>query len=49
MRSRKKVTASGGELMKRKLAQRISDAMVEEAAARREAVVVVCNEVPKES
>lgn len=34
---------------KRKLAQRITDAMVEEAAARREAVVVVFNEVPKES
>ena len=34
---------------KRKLAQRITEAMVEEAAARREAVVVVFNEVSKES
>jgi 4-oxalocrotonate tautomerase len=34
---------------KRKLAQRMTDAMVEEAAARRDAVVVVFNEVPKES
>jgi 4-oxalocrotonate tautomerase len=34
---------------KRKLAQRITDAMVEEAAARREAVVVTFVEVPKES
>ncbi len=34
---------------KRKLAQRITDAMVEEAAARREAVVVTFNEVSKES
>jgi len=34
---------------KRRLAQRITDAMVEESAARREAVVVVFNEVSKES
>ena len=34
---------------KRKLAQRVTDAMVEEAAARREAVVVVFHEVAKES
>ena len=34
---------------KRKLAQRITDAMVEEAGARREAVVVTFNEVSKES
>ena len=34
---------------KRKLAQRITDAMVEEAGARREAVVVAFNEVSKES
>ncbi len=34
---------------KRKLAQRLTDAMVEEAGARREAVVVTFNEVPKES
>lgn len=34
---------------KRKLAQRITDAMVEEAGARREAVVVTMVEVPKES
>ena len=34
---------------KRKLAQRITDAMVEEAGARREAVVVVFHEVSKES
>jgi 4-oxalocrotonate tautomerase len=34
---------------KRKLAQRITDAMVEEAGARREAIVVVFHEVPKES
>jgi 4-oxalocrotonate tautomerase len=34
---------------KRKLAQRITDVMVEEAAARREAVVVTFNEVSKES
>jgi 4-oxalocrotonate tautomerase len=34
---------------KRKLAQRITDVMVEEAKAQREAVVVVFNEVPKES
>ncbi len=34
---------------KRKLAQRITDAMVEEAGARREAIVVAFNEVSKES
>jgi len=34
---------------KRKLAQRITDAMVEEAGARREAVVVSIVEVSKES
>jgi 4-oxalocrotonate tautomerase len=34
---------------KRKLAQRITDAMVEEAGARREAVVVAIHEVSKES
>jgi 4-oxalocrotonate tautomerase len=34
---------------KRKLAQRITDAMVEEAEARREAIVVTFNEVSKES
>ena len=34
---------------KRKLAQRLTDAMVEEAGARREAVVVTFNEVSKES
>ena len=34
---------------KRKLAQRITDAMVEEASARREAVVVTFVEVSKES
>ncbi len=34
---------------KRKLAQRITDAMVEEAGARREAVVVAFNEVARES
>jgi 4-oxalocrotonate tautomerase len=34
---------------KRKLAQRITDVMVEEARAQREAVVVVFNEVSKES
>jgi len=34
---------------KRKLAQRITDAMVEEAGARREAVVVSFVEVSKES
>ena len=34
---------------KRKLAQRITDAMVEEAGARREAVVVTFDEVPKEN
>ena len=34
---------------KRKLAQRMTDAMVEEAGARREAVVVVFHEVSKES
>jgi 4-oxalocrotonate tautomerase len=34
---------------KRKLAQRITDVMVEEARAQREAVVVTFNEVAKES
>jgi len=34
---------------KRKLAQRITDAMVEEAGARREAIVVAFHEVTKES
>jgi 4-oxalocrotonate tautomerase len=34
---------------KRKLAQRITDVMVEEAGARREAIVVVFDEVSKES
>jgi 4-oxalocrotonate tautomerase len=34
---------------KRKMAQRITDVMVEEASARREAIVVVFNEVSKES
>lgn len=34
---------------KRKIAKRITDAMVEEAGARREGVVVAFHEVPKES
>ena len=34
---------------KRKIAQRITDAMVEEAGARREAIVVAFHEVSKES
>jgi 4-oxalocrotonate tautomerase len=34
---------------KRKLAARITDAMVEEAGARREAIVVAFHEVSKES
>jgi 4-oxalocrotonate tautomerase len=34
---------------KRKLAQRITDAMVEEAGARREAIVVTFHELSKES
>jgi len=34
---------------KRKLAQRITDAMVEEAGARREAIVVAFHEVSQES
>ena len=34
---------------KRKLAQRITDALVEEAGARREAIVVAFHEVSKES
>jgi 4-oxalocrotonate tautomerase len=34
---------------KRKLAQRITDAMVEEAGARREAIMVAFHEVSKES
>ena len=34
---------------KRKIAKRITDVMVEEAGARREAIVVVFHEVSKES
>ena len=34
---------------KRKIVQRITDVLVEEAAARREAIVVVFHEVSKES
>ncbi len=34
---------------KRKLAQRITDAMVEEAGAKREAITIAFNEVSKES
>jgi 4-oxalocrotonate tautomerase len=34
---------------KRNVAKRITDAMVEEAGARREAIVVVFNEVSKEN
>ena len=34
---------------KRKIAKRVTDAMVEEAGARPEAIVVVFNEVSKES
>jgi 4-oxalocrotonate tautomerase len=34
---------------KRKVVKRITDAMVEEAGARRESIVVVFNEVSKES
>jgi len=34
---------------KRKIAQRITDTMVEEAGARREAVIVAFHEVSKES
>jgi 4-oxalocrotonate tautomerase len=34
---------------KRKVVQRITDAMVEEAGAKREAIVVTFNEVSKES
>jgi 4-oxalocrotonate tautomerase len=34
---------------KRKLAQRITDAMVEEAGAKREAIVVTFHELSKES
>ena len=34
---------------KRKIAKRITDAMVEEAGARREGIVVTFNEVSKES
>ena len=34
---------------KRKLAQRITDAMVEEIGARREAIVVAFNEVSREN
>ena len=34
---------------KRKIAQRITDTMVEEAGARREAIMVAFHEVPKES
>ena len=34
---------------KRKLATRITDALVEEAGAKREAIVVAFNETPRES
>jgi 4-oxalocrotonate tautomerase len=34
---------------KRKIAKRVTDAMIEEAGARLEAIVVVFNEVSKES
>jgi 4-oxalocrotonate tautomerase len=34
---------------KRKIAQRVTDVMVEEAGARREGITVVFNEVSKES
>ena len=34
---------------KRKIAKRITDALVEEAGARREGIVVAFHEVPKES
>jgi 4-oxalocrotonate tautomerase len=34
---------------KRKIAMRITDALVEEAGARREAIIVAFNEVPRES
>lgn len=34
---------------KRRIAQRITDAMVEEAGARREAITIAFNEVSKES
>jgi 4-oxalocrotonate tautomerase len=34
---------------KRKIAERITDAMVEEAGARREAIIVAFHEVSKES
>lgn len=34
---------------KRKLAQRITDVLVEEAGARREAIIVAFHEVPQES
>jgi 4-oxalocrotonate tautomerase len=34
---------------KRKIAKRITDALVEEAGARREGIVIAFNEVPKES
>jgi 4-oxalocrotonate tautomerase len=34
---------------KRKIAKRITDALVEEAGARREAIIVAFNEVSKES
>jgi 4-oxalocrotonate tautomerase len=34
---------------KRKLAKRITDALVEEAGARREGIVIVFNEVSRES
>ena len=34
---------------KRKIAQRITDALVEEAGARREGIIVTFNEVSKES
>jgi 4-oxalocrotonate tautomerase len=34
---------------KRKIAKRITDALVEEAGARREGIIVAFHEVPKES
>ena len=34
---------------KRKIAQRVTDALVEEAGARREAITIAFHEVPKES
>ncbi|MGO9128057.1 MAG: 2-hydroxymuconate tautomerase [Terriglobales bacterium] len=45
------ITMLGGRTadQKRKLAQRMTDALVEEAGAKREAVVVAFHEVSKES